>query len=178
MNDYPESWNVIAGHERIEELVKATLIMGARRADDSLDHSTALALVERSIPSLTKRFMGAVPQPRDRPRPKVVCFCGSTRFTAEMLVIKWEYEKRGIIVMTWNNLPAGYQADEGNNVAEAEGVKEQIDELHKRKIDLSDEVFVININGYIGESTRSEIEYAERVGRPVRYLEGSVETEK
>ena len=46
-----------------------------------------------------------------------------------------------------------------------------LDELHKRKIDLADEVFVLNVGGYIGSSTRSEIEYAEAHGKPVTYLE-------
>jgi hypothetical protein len=49
--------------------------------------------------------------------------------------------------------------------------KFQLDELHKRKIDLADEVFVINVGGYIGSSTRSEIDYAVTHGKPVRYLE-------
>jgi len=46
-----------------------------------------------------------------------------------------------------------------------------LDELHLRKIDLADEVFVLNVDGYIGESTRKEIEYAEAHGKPIRYLE-------
>jgi acetolactate synthase small subunit len=101
--------------------------------------------------------------------PQVVCLCGSTRFTNEMLLIKWEFEKQGKITLSWNYLPQGFGAD--SHIAEAEGVKEQIDELHKRKIDISDEVFVVNLNGHIGESTRSEIDYAESIGKPVRYLE-------
>lgn len=48
--------------------------------------------------------------------------------------------------------------------------KTALDELHKRKIDLADYVYVIDVNGYIGESTRSEIEYATRHGIPIRYL--------
>jgi hypothetical protein len=102
-------------------------------------------------------------------RPKVVCFCGSTRFTPHMLILRWEMEKQRIITMGWNVLPDGYGAD--SHVAEAEGVKELIDELHKRKIDLCDEVFVVNLDGYIGESTRSEIDYAESIGKPIQYLE-------
>jgi hypothetical protein len=102
-------------------------------------------------------------------RPKVVCFCGSTRFTTHMLILRWEMEKEGTITIGWNVLPEGYGAD--SHVAEAEGVKELIDELHKRKIDLADEVFVVNLDGYIGESTRSEIDYAELIGKPIRYLE-------
>ena len=49
--------------------------------------------------------------------------------------------------------------------------KQMLDDMHKRKIDLADEIFVINVGGYIGESTRSEIEYAIAHGKPVRYLE-------
>ena len=46
-----------------------------------------------------------------------------------------------------------------------------LDDMHKRKIDMADEIFVINVGGYIGSSTRSEIEYAHATGKPVRYLE-------
>lgn len=54
---------------------------------------------------------------------------------------------------------------------ELKGIKTMLDELHKRKIDLSDEILVLNVGGYIGESTRSEINYAEAHGKPVKYLE-------
>lgn len=49
--------------------------------------------------------------------------------------------------------------------------KEMLDDMHKRKIDMADEIFVINVGGYIGESTRSEIEYAQAHGKAVKYLE-------
>ena len=49
--------------------------------------------------------------------------------------------------------------------------KEMLDDMHKRKIDMADEIFVINVNGYIGESTKSEIDYAENIGKVVNYLE-------
>ena len=49
--------------------------------------------------------------------------------------------------------------------------KEMLDDMHKRKIDMADEVYIINVGGYIGSSTRSEIEYAEAQGKPVHYLE-------
>jgi hypothetical protein len=51
--------------------------------------------------------------------------------------------------------------------------KQMLDELHKRKIDLADEVLVLNVGGYIGDSTRSEIEYAVKHGKPLRYLENA-----
>ncbi len=50
-----------------------------------------------------------------------------------------------------------------------------LDDMHKRKIDMADEIFVINVGGYVGDSTRSEIAYAEAHGKPVRYLEASSE---
>lgn len=46
-----------------------------------------------------------------------------------------------------------------------------MDDMHKRKIDMADEIFVINVGGYIGDSTRSEIDYAIKHGKNVRYLE-------
>ena len=51
------------------------------------------------------------------------------------------------------------------------GTKEMLDDMHLRKIDLADEIFVINVGGYIGESTRREIEYAENSGKKINYLE-------
>ena len=49
--------------------------------------------------------------------------------------------------------------------------KEMLDDMHKRKIDMADEIYVINDGGYIGDSTRSEIQYAEEHGKPVRYYQ-------
>lgn len=49
-------------------------------------------------------------------------------------------------------------------------VKQMLDDLHKRKIDLADEVLVLNVGGYVGESTRSEIDYATRLGKKIRWL--------
>ena len=52
-----------------------------------------------------------------------------------------------------------------------EGTKEMLDDMHKRKIDMADKIYVINVNGYIGSSTRSEIEYARKKGKQVLFLE-------
>lgn len=49
--------------------------------------------------------------------------------------------------------------------------KEMLDDMHKRKIDMADEIYVINVGGYIGDSTRSEIQYAEEHGKTVRYYQ-------
>lgn len=81
----------------------------------------------------------------------------------------WSETLKGHIVLSvgvWREGPA----DHGGEWI-GESVKEMLDELHKRKIDLSDEILVLNVGGYIGDSTRGEIEYAEKTGKPVRYLE-------
>ena len=110
-------------------------------------------------------------------KPKVVCLCGSTRFADHHAIMRWELEKQGAIVLMINYLylPAWYAKSQGWNgndhFGEKEGNKEHLDELHLRKIDLSDEVMVINVDGYIGESTAKEIEYAKGKGIPVVYME-------
>jgi hypothetical protein len=101
-------------------------------------------------------------------RPKVICLCGSTRFTEQMLVVQWELTKKGNIVLSWCALPDSYfSGGDTAHVGDQEGVKEIVDELHKRKIDLADEVLVINVDGYIGESTASEIRYAVSQGKSI-----------
>ena len=103
---------------------------------------------------------------------KVICLCGSTRFTQEMLVYQWELTKQGNVVLSWCALPDWYfKGEDKTHIGDQEGVKELVDEVHKRKIDLADEVHVLNIGGYIGQSTRSEIEYARLTHKPILYLE-------
>ena len=68
-------------------------------------------------------------------------------------------------------ISVGLFGHSGDDEVWTEGTKEMLDDMHKRKIDMADEIFVINVGGYIGASTRSEIEYAERMGKKVAYLE-------
>ena len=83
----------------------------------------------------------------------------------------WELTLKGNIVLTVG--VCKHADDDGAHGAEALGpdVVEQLDELHKRKIDLADWVFVLNLDGYVGDSTRSEIEYAIASRKPVTYME-------
>lgn len=78
---------------------------------------------------------------------------------------------KGNIVLSVGFYPHSHNQAHGEGVGHDSKEKMALDELHKRKIDLCDEVLVLNVDGYIGSSTRSEIEYAEKIGRPVRYLE-------
>ena len=97
---------------------------------------------------------------------KVVTLCGSTRFKEEFFKAQKELTLQGCIVIS-----VGLFGHSGDDEVWTEGTKEMLDDMHKRKIDMADEIFVINVGGYIGQSTRSEIEYDEKNGIAVRYLE-------
>ena len=104
---------------------------------------------------------------------KTVTLCGSSRFTDIMAVCAWMIEKQeNAIAMGLHLLPIWYPNCPPDHLAEHEGIAEQMDALHLRKIDLSDEIFVVNYSNYIGNSTSNEIAHAERIGKPVRYFTG------
>ena len=97
---------------------------------------------------------------------KVITLCGSTKFKDAFIKAQKDLTLQGNIVIS-----VGLFGHSGDDEVWTEGTKKMLDDMHKRKIDMADEIFVINVGGYIGESTRSEIEYAERNGRKVNYLE-------
>ena len=104
---------------------------------------------------------------------KVITLCGSTRFKDEFMKAQKDLTLAGNIVISvglfghsgdnevWENM------DEGTLTK----TKEMLDDMHKRKIDMADEIYVINVDGYIGSSTKSEIEYAMASGKVVRFIE-------
>jgi hypothetical protein len=101
----------------------------------------------------------------NKEKPTVVCLCGSTRFADAFRNAMREETLAGKIVLTVGLLGHAEGID-------MEGpVKKMLDELHLRKIDLADEVLVLNVGGYVGYSTGKEIAYAHANGKPVRYLE-------
>ena len=87
---------------------------------------------------------------------KIITLCGSTRFKDEFFAEQKRLTLEGNIVIS-----VGLFGHSGDDEVWKEGTKEMLDDMHKRKIDLADEIIVINPNGYIGESTKSEIEYAK-----------------
>ena len=97
---------------------------------------------------------------------KVITLCGSTKFKDEFLQVQKDLTLKGNIVIS-----VGLFGHSGDNEVWTEGTKEMLDDMHKRKIDMADEIFVINVNGYIGESTKSEIEYALKTKKKINYLE-------
>lgn len=101
---------------------------------------------------------------------KVVTLCGSSRFCDIMAVCQWLIEKNeGAVTLGLHLLPGWYTTVE-DHLAEAEGVADKLDELHLRKIDISDEIFVVNLNHYVGDSTRREVLYAKSLGKPIRWF--------
>ena len=97
---------------------------------------------------------------------KVITLCGSTKFKDEFLQVQKDLTLKGNIVIS-----VGLFGHSGDNEVWTEGTKEMLDDMHKRKIDMADEIFVINVGGYVGDSTKSEIEYATKTGKKVNYLE-------
>jgi len=96
---------------------------------------------------------------------KIITLCGSTRFKDEFIAEQKRLTLEGNIVIS-----VGLFGHSGDEEVWSEHTKIMLDDMHKRKIDLADEIFVINVEGYIGSSTKSEIEYAIKTGKMVRYL--------
>lgn len=97
-------------------------------------------------------------------RPVIVCLCGSTRFMQEFHDANMRETLDGKIVLSVGMSSKG-------DCKPTDEQKVALDVLHKQKILLADEILVLNVGGYIGASTRSEIDYAHANDKTVRYLE-------
>jgi hypothetical protein len=106
------------------------------------------------------------------PLPTIVCLCGSTRFSKAFRDANLRETLEGKIVLSigcdmrsdtdiFGHLPED----------ELQRIKEGLDQLHLRKIDMADEILVLNVRGYIGQSTARELAYARSLGKIVRFLE-------
>lgn len=106
-------------------------------------------------------------------RYPVITLCGSTRFKSEFMEAQKRLTLEGNIVISVGLF--GHSGDQEVWDDMDEGAlsktKEMLDDMHKRKIDMADSIYVINVGGYIGESTKSEIEYARAHGKRIDYLE-------
>ena len=109
------------------------------------------------------------------PRPKIVCLCGSTRFWREFQEASLRETLAGNIVLS---IGAARSADSDDKsfggyvpVAEYDAVKQKLDQLHFRKIEMADEVLILNVGGYVGQSTANELAHAIRLSKVVRFLE-------
>jgi hypothetical protein len=105
-------------------------------------------------------------------KPTIVCLCGSTRFGDAFAKANLDETLAGRIVLTIGcSMKSDAELFAHYSEVEKGRVKTDLDELHWRKIDLADEVLILNVGGYIGESTRGEIKYALTNGKKIRYLE-------
>lgn len=115
--------------------------------------------------ALVRDFLGA--------RPRIVVLCGSTRFSAAFQEANLRETMAGRIVLSIGcDLRSDHELWSNKTDDQIKFIKAGLDELHKRKIDLADEVLILNVGGYIGGSTRSELAYARSLDKPVRFLEG------
>jgi hypothetical protein len=130
-------------------------------------------ILDDEFPRLRNEFDGALDTLLTM--PKIVCLCGSTRFYEEFQRANFRETMLGNIVLSVGFYPhaESSKAAHGEDVGITSEQKISLDELHKRKIDLADEVLVLNVGGYVGDSTRSEIAYALANNKPVRWLEAA-----
>ena len=105
---------------------------------------------------------------------KVITLCGSTKFKEDFMRIQKELTLQGNIVISVGLFGHAGDSEVWDDMSEGtlSETKKMLDDMHKRKIDMADEIYVINRGGYIGESTRSEINYAREHGKSVFYMEG------
>jgi len=109
---------------------------------------------------------------RQNNRPSIVCLCGSTRFGKAFRQANLDETLAGRIVLTIGSSTRN-DADLFGHLSceEIAAIKARLDELHLHKIDLADEILVLNVGGYVGKSTTREIQYACRTGKHIRWLE-------
>lgn len=102
---------------------------------------------------------------------KVITLCGSTRFKNEFEQVQKELTLKGYVVISVGLF--GHSGDEevweGKTEGEITETKKMLDDMHRQKIDMADEIYVIDVDGYIGSSTKGEIEYASSLGKSIRY---------
>ena len=94
----------------------------------------------------------------------VVTICGSTRFKDEIQAVARDLTMQGHIVLA----PCVFHHADNDELTTEQKIR--LDNLHKQKINMSDAIFVVNVDGYIGESTYGEIDWAERMKKEVYFL--------
>lgn len=96
---------------------------------------------------------------------KVITLCGSTKFKETFENVQKDLTLQGNVIFSLDFF------SKSDNISITPDLEKLLFEIHLQKIDMSDEIFVINVDGYIGESTKKEIEYAKQKGKTVTYLE-------
>ncbi|WNB92577.1 DUF4406 domain-containing protein [Bacillus sp. NEB1478] len=100
---------------------------------------------------------------------RVITLCGSTKFKKQFREAEASLTLQGHIVMSLGF----FEQSEGIKITEEQELI--FKELHFKKIDMADEIFVIDVDGYIGSSTSKEIQYAKKTNKPVRYYSKGID---
>ena len=156
-----------------QDLIKK--LRGAEHASDTATGGAGVAHVAYEPLTAEDRVACAVALARQQPAdfPKVVCLCGSTRFKEAFERANQAETLAGRIVLSVGHFDRATpeMREQGKWAGITAEQKVALDVLHKQKIDLADEVLVLNVGGYIGDSTKSEVVHAWRTDKPVRWLE-------
>lgn len=110
-------------------------------------------------------------QENPMPRPKIVCLCGSTRFYQQYQEVYFQRTCEGDIVLSVGFYPHAQNEAHGGEVGIDADQKQAMDILHLYKIHMADEVFFINVGGYLGSSSLNELLYAFKIGKEITFLE-------
>lgn len=166
----PKDWH--NGNDGTNREWLSLLLNGYHAKMEVFGHKSISDLVEEG------RLLLRYDEQQKAKRPKIICLCGSTRFSQAFTQANLEETLAGNIVLS-----IGCDTKSDTEIFghlpfdELERIKRGLDELHKRKIDLADEVLILNVGGYIGKSTRSELEYAKSLRKVIRFLEDANDTE-
>lgn len=149
--------------------------------EESLDFSDDrtgkhyVILHRAALDDILRRGAACDPEVIERPaakRPTVVCLCGSTRFWREFQRSSLAETLAGRIVLSIGAATGTDDEHFGNLPAEEYArIKEDLDQLHLRKVEMADEVLILNVDGYVGESTARELAHAFALGKRIRFLE-------
>jgi hypothetical protein len=132
-----------------------------------LNYPKGPTIISEMIRAVVKVLHTAVPY--QVIRPKIVCLCGSTRFFKEYQETNFKETMKGRIVLSVGSYPNAKTEEHGESIGITPEQKIKLDELHLKKIELADEILVINVDGYVGESTSKEIDHARRLGKKIRW---------
>lgn len=162
-NDQPAVWDLV-----IADMQERNRVGTERYGTPLQAHNGRDALVDayQEALDLVVYLRQEIEERKGSEMPEVVVLCGSTRFIDAFREWNLELTLGGKIVLS---IGCDTKSDDALRLKPED--KDKLDELHLRKIDLADRVLVLNVDGYVGESTRREIAYAERLGKPIYYLE-------
>lgn len=139
----------------------------ARRLADTYIKDDDQKFADCILSAIGEKKVAMATMDGDEKKMKVITLCGSTRFKEQFLEQQKRLTLEGNVVVS-----VGLFGHSGDEEVWKPGMKEMLDKMHLQKIDMADEIFVINVGGYIGESTKREIAYAESLGKKVNFLEG------